>query len=48
MFDSLEKQIERSEGSPPTSRERVFRYLGLLAITLVVFIALFMAVRMVG
>lgn len=46
MFESLDKRIERSEGPPRTSREKVFRYLGLLAITVIVFVTLFMAVRM--
>jgi hypothetical protein len=46
MFESLDKQIEQSEGPPPTSREKVFRYLGLFAITVIIFVTLFMAVRM--
>jgi hypothetical protein len=46
VFESLDEQIEKSEASLLNRRDRVFRYLGVLAITVVVFVTLYMAVRM--
>lgn len=48
MFETLEEQIEQSEAVHLTTKQRVLRYVGLLAITLIFFGALFMAVRMLG
>jgi hypothetical protein len=48
MFETLEERIEQSEGSHLSTQKRVLRYLGLIALTAVVFGALFMAVQMFG
>lgn len=48
MFESLEEQIEQSEASHISKKQRLFRYVGLLALTIVIFGALFMAVRLLG
>jgi hypothetical protein len=48
MFETLEEQIEKSESSHLSTQQKVFRFVGLLALTAVVFGALFMAVQMFG
>ena len=48
MFETLDERIEQSEGSPLSTQKRVLRYLGLIALTAVVFGALFMAVQVFG
>jgi hypothetical protein len=48
MFETLEDRIEQSEDSHLTTQKRVLRYIGLIALTAVVFGALFMAVQMFG
>jgi hypothetical protein len=48
MFETLEEQIEKSESSHLSTQQKVFRFVGLLALTAVVFSALFMAVQMFG
>ena len=48
MFETLEEQIEKSEGSHLSTQQKLFRYLGLLALTALIFGALFVAVQMFG
>jgi hypothetical protein len=48
MFETLEEQIEKSESSHLSTQQKVFRLVGLFALTAVVFGALFMAVQMFG
>lgn len=48
MFNTLEEQIEQSEASHLSTRQKAVRYLLLLAITVVIFGAVFMAVRLLG
>ena len=48
MFETLEERIEQTEGSHLGTKQGVLRYAGLLVITIVIFGALFMAVRMLG
>jgi hypothetical protein len=47
MFDTLEEQIERTEDAAPSPGARAARYAGLWALTVVVFGALYMVIRMV-
>lgn len=47
MFETLEKQIEQSEGgAEPTSR-RVIKYLLIFVVTVIVFGGLYLAIRLV-
>ena len=48
MFETLEERIEQSEGSHLSTQQKLLRYIGLTAITGVVFGALFMAVQIFG
>lgn len=48
MFESLEEKIEQSEATHLSSKQKVLRYVGLAAITGIVFSAVFMAVRLLG
>ncbi len=48
MFETLEQQIESTEGSHLTTKQKVLRYLVLFFVTVVVFGSLFLAVRTLG
>ncbi len=48
MFDTLEEQIERTEGGAPPKSARVLRYVGLLVLSASVFLALYLAIRVAG
>ncbi len=45
MFETLEEQIHEVEGATPTRGQRLLRYAVLLVISLVVFGALYFAIR---
>ncbi len=47
MFDTLEKQIEETEGSKPSTSSILIKYLIILVATVVVFGGLYMAIRLV-
>ncbi len=46
MFDDLEEQIHKDEGAPPPLTTRVLKYVGLFVLTLIVFGALYLAIRL--
>jgi hypothetical protein len=48
MFDTLDEQIERTEGIHLTSKQKLLRYAGLFIVTVLVFGALYLAVRSLG
>jgi len=48
MFESLDQQIQEAEGTPPTITQRILRYLGVFAVTVVVLGALYMGIRLMG
>lgn len=47
MFNTLEEQIERTEDIAPSPGALAARYAGLLVLTVVVFGALYMVIRLV-
>lgn len=48
MFDTLDEQIERTEGTHLTGKQKLLRYVALLVVTVLVFGSLYMAVRSLG
>ncbi len=48
MFDTLEQQIEDTEGTHLTTKQKLVRYVGLFVITSIVFGSLYLAVRALG
>jgi hypothetical protein len=48
MFDSLNEQIEKSQGGAQSTGTRALRYVGLLVLSVVVFVALYMVIRVAG
>lgn len=48
MFETLEEKIEQAEGTHVSTKEKALKYIGLLVLTIVIFGALFMAVRFMG
>lgn len=46
MFDTLEEQIERTEGGAPSKSARALRYVGLFVLSAVVFLLLYLAIRL--
>jgi hypothetical protein len=48
MFETLEQQIESTEGTHLTAKQKMLRYLVLLVVTAFVFGSLFLAVRTLG
>ncbi len=46
MFDTLEEQIEKSEGEAPSSGVRAAKYLGLFVLSALVFGVLYVAIRL--
>jgi len=44
MFDSLDEQIITTEGTPPTTRQRLFRFLWIAFATLLVFGGLYLGI----
>ena len=48
MFETLDQQIEESEGGRQSIWKRVLRYAEVFAVTLVVFGALYMGIRWMG
>ncbi len=47
MFDTLEKQIEETEGTKPSTASVLLKYLLILVATVLVFGGLYMAIRLV-
>ncbi len=46
MFDSLEQKIEEAEGTAPSVGRQVLRYGGFLLVSIVIFAALYAAIRL--
>lgn len=44
MFDSLDEQIITTEGTHPTTSQRLFRFLWIVIVALLVFGGLYLAV----
>jgi len=44
MFDSLEKDIEITEGGRPKTGERLIRYIGAIVLALMVFGGLYLGI----
>ncbi len=44
MFDTLEEQIEKSEGETPSSGVRAAKYVGLFVLSAIVFGVLYFAI----
>lgn len=44
MFETLEEQIDKTEGEIPSTRARAFRYAGLLVVTTIVVGVLYAAI----
>jgi len=44
MFDSLDEQIITTEGTPPTTSQRLFRFLWIAVVTLLVFGGLYLGI----
>lgn len=47
MFDTLEEQIAKTEDAAPSQGVRAARYVGLAVLTIIIFAALYMAIRLV-
>ena len=48
MFNSLEEQIDKTQGSAPSTGGRAVRYVGLFVLSAIVFAALYVAIRLAG
>jgi hypothetical protein len=48
VFNSLEEQIDQTEGGAPSTGARALRYVGLLVLSAIVFAGLYLAIRLVG
>ncbi len=48
MFDSLEQQIEQTEGGAPPRSARALRYIGLFVLSAIVFLVLYVGIRLAG
>lgn len=48
MFNTLEEQIEEAQGAAPSPGARALRYVGLSVLSLIVFAALYLAIRLAG
>ncbi len=46
MFDTLEEQIEKSEGETPSEGVRAAKYIGIFVLSAVVFAVLYVAIRL--
>lgn len=46
MFDTLEKQMEQTDGAPEPASSRVIKYIIVLVATIIVFGGLYWAVRL--
>lgn len=44
MFDTLDRQIESTQGMPPTQVERLIRYLVVFILSVILFGGLFLGV----
>jgi hypothetical protein len=44
MFDSLDEQIISTEGTPPTTSRRLFRFLWITIVALLVFGGLYLGI----
>lgn len=47
MFDTLEEQIEKSEGTPLTTGARACRDIGVFLLSAIIFGALYAVIRLV-
>lgn len=48
MFNSLEEQIDETQGGAPSKGGRALRYVGLFVLSAVVFAGLYLAIRLAG
>ncbi len=48
MFDSLDEQMKHDDAVASSSKERLFKYGTTIVVAIVVFLAVYMAVQMVG
>lgn len=48
MFNSLEEQIDDTQGGAPSTGARAVRYAGLFVLSAVVFAGLYLAIRLAG
>ena len=46
MFNTLEEQIEKTQGAPPSTGAQAIRYVGLFVLSAVVFGVLYVAIRL--
>lgn len=48
MFNSLEEQIDKTQGGAPSTGVRAARYAGLFVLSAIAFAALYIAIRLAG
>ncbi len=48
MFNTLKEQIANTQGAAPSPGARAIRHVGLFVLSVVVFAALHLAIRLVG
>ena len=48
MFNSLEEQIDKTQGGAPSRGGRAVRYVGLFVLSAIVFAAIYLAIRLAG
>jgi hypothetical protein len=48
VFNSLEEQIDETQGGAPATGGRAVRYVGLFVLSAALFAALYLAIRLAG